>query len=87
MQAPRAPELSPGTTWKSVRQPEEFVVGNKDDDEFEEPEELRSVTVERVPTERQRRENEGENDSVCTERCGGASFWSATPTSGHHVLP
>ena len=36
-------------------------------DEFEEPEELRKVTAGRAPTERQRREHEGENPLQCAE--------------------
>ena len=38
--------------------PEEFVVGHEDDDEFEELEELRKVTVGSAPTGRQRRRRE-----------------------------
>ena len=37
--------------------------------EFEVPEELRKVTVGRAPTERQRREHEGENHSMNREWC------------------
>ena len=50
--------------------PAEFVVGNVDDDELEEPEELRKVTVGRTPTETQRGEREGENQSVSARGTG-----------------
>ena len=53
----------------------ECVVGNVDDDEFEQPEELRKVTVERAPTGKRRRE---ENHSVHRV---ARSVSSATPAS------
>ena len=46
--------------------PAEFVVGNEDDDEFEEPKEPRKVTAGRAPTEWQRGEYEGRTIQ-CTE--------------------
>ena len=64
--------------------PAEFVVDSDNDDEVEEPEELRQVTVGRAPTEGQRREHEVENHSVYREWCVvSCDAWhgSATPTS------
>ena len=86
MQAPRAAARVELWNLKereaAIVRPAQFVVGN--DDEFEEPEELRKVTVGRALTERQRREHEGENHSVHREWCEvcvAAWHWSATPTS------
>ena len=62
-------ELSRGA-WESEAaeaRPAGFVAGNEDNDDFEEPEERRKVTLGRAPTERQRREHDGANRSVCRE--------------------
>ena len=74
VQAPRtAARVAPwnvGENEAAESRPAEFVVGNVDDDELEEPEELRKVTVGRAPTETQRGEREGENQSVSARGTG-----------------
>ena len=53
-------------------------IGNGDDDEFEEPKDLRKVTVERAPTETATTAASG-LQSVLWSACCGAWPWSAAP--------
>ena len=69
MQAPRVAARGEPCNVEGKEAAAEFVVGNDDDDEFEELDRLRKVTVGRVPTERQRTEHEEEHHSVHRKWC------------------
>ena len=70
MQAPRVAARVESWSIGENEETAESVVGNGDDDEFEE---LTRVTVGRAPTERQRRQHEEGNHSVYREFCDGGS--------------
>ena len=67
--AARVESCNVGENEATEAKPADFAVGHRDEDEIEEPEELRKVTVGLAPTERQRRQHEEEYHSVYREWC------------------
>ena len=67
MQAPRVAARVESWNIGENEETAEPVVGNGDDDEFEEPEELRRVTVGRAPTERDSDDSMRKRTIRCTE--------------------